>query len=293
MVVINKRYDALTPDELNTLFKKGEFHLLLWSDPYIFMDVYGLTDPITFNIPLLIYNNETIPLYFKVKGSSSVADYNFPETQLGSVGANSKALLNYTFTRTHPGTLPSPITETINITVEAYEDDAYTQLYGSETLQFTVELFDRTQGTVIDIDGFEADLDGWVGNKTTLKRTTEKAFEGAYSMTFDRDSTPPDYYVTPEKYDNRYAYKSLDTTPYTSVYMVAHALGNHSIIYRRRTVIYGGDYVLRFVLPSANVWYRLCYKLPIDASATVKIWLYKWYGGGAYIYYDYVIFVGW
>jgi len=183
VVISNKRYDEITDAEKATLFKERELHLFLYSDPYIFMDVYGLADPLTFSIPLLVWNSENIDLYFKVKGSSSVADYNFPETQLGKVGDNSKAFLNYTFTRTHPGTLPSPITETINITVKAYTDSSYTNLYGEETLQFTVELFDRSQGTIFDVDDFETDLEGWNNNGYgRFGRSGFTSLVGSYSL---------------------------------------------------------------------------------------------------------------
>jgi len=240
------------------------------ADPDLYIDTADLPDPFSINIPLCITNNESITLYFKAVLVNPPADYTVTEATLGSVGAGSSACFVATFRRYKPSLVDGEYQETVTLRVEAYTDDAYTDLYGYIDIDITIVFIDHTDPawSVVDIDNFDqGSEEGWAITEKTIDAAFEDTcwildiksdhyISSPYSLGCDGEASPP-----------RIIYKDFDLSAYSKAFIVIHiyrvddfalAIGDQLVIPR----------AISRLLPSSK-WIRLVHKLPTGTTVRV------------------------
>lgn len=120
-------------------------------------------------------NNTGSDLYLKIY----FGDYGDQEFGLASAGQVTTKVLYFDVPIQN---VTSPTDETVDVKVEAYSDDQYTNLVDSHTVQLTMTRINTQTMNILDYDGFEADLDGWAIASGTGNRSCVRAFEGKCSF---------------------------------------------------------------------------------------------------------------
>ena len=266
-----------------------QMHIYLRWDPDIYFDVNDLPDPFTINIPLGITNNENSTLYFKATLVSPSSDWSDYDQQLGSVGSGASSYFIYTPKRAQPTLTDGEYDETITLKIEAYTDDTYSTLYGSQTVDITIHFFDHgdSSWTVLYHDHFDdASKSGWksgAGYIGEYKYGTPKIANSHYI------SAP--YSLSNTNDSGTHAEKEYDVGSYTKARIIFHVYipeksGNRADFYVKL-----GD---KLIIPPAishklptNKWLRICADMPVNT--TTKLWWGTNYAGwttGEYIYFD-------
>jgi len=185
-IIVDKWYEDLTPEEkAKTLLLGNDVYAFLHSDPETCIDTQGCTSPVTLRQGFEIVNDELIPLWFKVFATVTSGDptkWSDLTKELGSVPANGAALFFWTPKREIPAALTH---EAMTLTIRAYKDSGYTQLYGEDSITWEFYFFDHSwpDAVIIDEDDFEGTLDGWTATGySRFEYKTGYAYKGAYSL---------------------------------------------------------------------------------------------------------------
>lgn len=283
--MVDKWYEDLTAEEkAKTLLLGNDVYAFFHSDPETCIDTQGCTSPVTLRQGFEIVNDELIPLWFKVEAtvtSGEPAKWSDLTKELGSVAANGRRLFFWTPKREIPAALTH---EAMTLTIRAYKDSGYTQLYGEDTITWEFYFFDHSwaNAIIIDEDDFEGTLEGW--SSTGYQRFEYKtgyAYKGAYSLNIAgyrtlhgaprsgiRDSSGQ---WVPNKAQN--IHKSITIGPYSHAFVVVHmtrSAGNANNCVR---VHYDdNDRIIRTNIPAGpfQPW-RCCARLWVDGTKTLRI----------------------
>jgi len=241
------------------------FHLSwIWSDPDIYCDIYQLTDPMQeFRIPFKIGNSEDIELWFQVVGSlvsGDAAAWTFTTQNLGSIVAGGTGSFTYTGAqRAKPTLTDMELVETIRLTLKAYTDSAYTDLYDERSWDMNVYMFDSTRTGVTEIfrtDFDDGTLQGWTATPIdgTIGLTTESYRSPSYSVKSEVGTGGGENSLS----------RSVTVGTYSKCYAIIH--WQYGILH-----IYF-DGVLKYKTEQIGVeWSRLCFPFPVDATTTLDI----------------------
>lgn len=277
----NKWYKDLTPTEkAKTLLIGEDLYAFFHSDPETVIDCQGMSSPITMQHGIEIVNSEDIPLYIRIVATVTTGDpaqWTDLQEDLGSVVANGRALFFWTPNRTIPATLTS---ETLEVTVQAFKDAGYTNLYGEDSLTWNFTFFDHSweSAVIIDEDDFENTLDGWVNvGYSHFEPHPSNPYKGAYSLriaetgytwTGEIDSSGQ---MVPVK--SKYGRKSFTIGDYSKAFIVFHYTRNDAEANTALRVHYDTkDYIIRTGMPqgSTQVW-RCAIPIPVNATTEIRI----------------------
>jgi len=297
---MQKRYEDLIPQEKGTLLISSDVYAFLGSDPKVGIDYCGFSGTIELPVYFDIKNASTLSLYFKIEAtvlSGDPAKWSSLSSTFPVINANSSASLQFIPKREVPS---SYLEETLRISVKAFKDSGYTELFGEDYVDYTYYFFDHTQGTIVHFGDFETGKDGWTSNATDFLRKNKYAYTGAYSIyVFDRDHgsatidssgckiIPQTIYVT----------QTFDLSSYSKVFFVLHITyykynSGYSAVKGVRIWTSNEDYFIRFDLPE-NTFRPLRVAVPITPGSSVSIkWITGWCGAQSWFYVDTLMVVG-
>ena len=116
-------------------------------------------DQLRMSIALKIVNQEASGYYFKVEQHSPPPDgWTIEPQEIGFIDKDQSITFVYTgAVRDKPDSIPGgKLTETIDLSVKAYYDAAYTNLYSEDNFTVTFNFIDRTSGWIIlEVDNFD------------------------------------------------------------------------------------------------------------------------------------------
>lgn len=258
-------------------------NILTYWDPNIYFDVNGLPDPFTIEIPLGITNNENSTLYFKATLVSPSSDWSDYEQELGSVGSGATSSIIYTPKRAQPTLTNGEYDETITLKIEAYTDDTYSTLYGSQTVDITIHFFDHSDSswTVLYHDNFDdGTSQGW--SYGTLEIFAPGGSYGCVSPHADDDhyiSSP--YALRPKtsSEDRNAIYKNYSVGEYNKAIMILHFYSTQRIAIRLQNSA-GKKLVKPDYMLNDGKWHRVAFALNVNDNNQIQI------QGHSYIWID-------
>lgn len=283
--MVDKWYKDLTPEEkAKTLLLGNDVHAFLHSDPETCIDTQGCTSPVTLKQGFEIVNDELIPLWFKVFAEMTSGDptkWTDLTKEFGSVPANGAALFFWTPKREIPASLTHEI---MTLTIRAYKDSGYTQLYGEDSITWEFYFFDHSwpDAVIIDEDDFEGTLDGWANTGySRFEYKTGYAYKGAYSLNIAGYRTSGGAWRSgildssgqwvPNK--AQYMQKSIAIGPFSHAFVVVHMTKSGENRNNCVRVHYDDkDYIIRTEIPTGTFQpWRCCAKLWVDATKPLRI----------------------
>jgi hypothetical protein len=274
-------YGELTDAEKGALILGSGVLAFPHNDPDIAVDYSGMTGTLTFDQYIDLVNNSTFSLYFKIVATvtdGETSAWTNLSVNAGLVSASGKLLYKWQPKRTVPS---SKVIEAVRISVEAYTDAGYSSLYGKDYADYHYYFFSHSSGcTIIDFDDFETIWDGWVPTPSGLGVLIDAfPYTGAYSLRFveastDNFATDPSGQTIPTQL--KYISKTLNTSGYTSAFLVLHLTYFYDAASAPLPVIRiwtgSKDYIIR--IPSTvNTFqpHRIAIPLSISATENVKI----------------------
>lgn len=283
--MVDKWYEDLTPEEkAKTLLLGDDVYAFFHSDPETCVDTQGCMSPVTLRQGFEIVNDELIPLWFKVEAAVTSGDptkWSDLTKEFGSVAANGRTLFFWTPKREIPSSLTH---EAMTLTIRAYKDSGYTQLYGEDTVTWEFYFFDHSwpSAVIIDEDDFEGTLEGWSSaGYNRFEYKTGYAYKGAYSLNIAGYRTSGGAWRSgildasgqwvPNKAQN--IRKSIAIGAYSQAFVVVHMTRSGQNPNNCVRVHYNDkDHIIRTNIPAGpfQPW-RCCAKLWVDATKTLRI----------------------
>lgn len=132
-----------------------------------YCDIEGLPNPLTLSIPIGITNTTDVALYVQANLVAPPVGYAAYTDQFGVIAANSSDIFIWTIDRTTPALVGGELSENITARIEFYTDAGYLALYNQQTLNITIEWFDKgdVNWTQVDVDTFDGGTrEGWVAS---------------------------------------------------------------------------------------------------------------------------------
>jgi hypothetical protein len=283
--MVDKWYEDLTPEEkAKTLLLGNDVYAFFHSDPETCIDTQGCTSPVTLRQGFEIVNDEVIPLWFKVFATVTSGDptkWSDLIKELGSVPANGAVLFFWTPKREIPASLTH---EAMTLTIRAYKDSGYTQLYGEDTIAWEFYFFDHSwpDAVIIDEDDFEGTLDGWgVVGYERFEYKTGYAYKGAYSLNIAGYRTSYGAWKSGildssgqwVPYKGQYMQKGFAIGAFSHAFAVIHLTKSGMNANNCVRVHYDDkDYIIRTGIPVGpfQPW-RCCAKLWVDATKALRV----------------------
>lgn len=149
----------------------------------IVLDSTYLADPIEYSIPILIQNQSTQDLYFKVVvGNPNWSLVSPTNGELGSVGATTSSAFGIKLQRTKPTT---DVVETIPLTIEAYTDSGYTNKVDEGSLDVNITIANiRNWANVTIYDFDDGTAQGWTLGSGWSVSNAASVQPGGYSLEY-------------------------------------------------------------------------------------------------------------
>ena len=250
----------------------------------IVVPMEGLPDPMEMAFTFKVVNVGGDPIYVSAQLVAPPAGWaNYAEHELGELGVGVDDYYLWDIpTRTKPAT---DTEENVTLRITYYSDAYITEINHEDIVYtFTYVDFDDVGYALVDLDTFEADLEGWakvdeVGS-TTLSRSTNFAHSGVASMR--------QYGLT--GVEATYATKSFTIAPgstkaYIRIWMLYDPYSITSVselifelitdageLSQKRTIQYAFDTMPNGgALAKKGVWVCLAAKIPISGTYEVRL----------------------
>ena len=250
----------------------------------IYVDVYGLPDPLTLSLAFTINNYDDVALYFKARLSTENPYWSFAEPLvIGSIGSGgSKGVLwDSCAQRSNPNATKY---ETIKLTVEAYTDNQYTNLKWTYTRIITIYfLHPYNDFLILDVDNFdEGDTEGWelalisnyIGQSIGI--CTDYVLSPPYSLgIYYREQS---YYTWCEVGIQKNISVPACNEAYASINV--RFWGYHEYYKPEIRISYMGNLLMRTLgYPPTRRWMRFTVPLTPNSSGLIRLWFRGWVSG--------------
>ncbi|MHA1289369.1 MAG: hypothetical protein ACTSPB_18430 [Candidatus Thorarchaeota archaeon] len=295
-----KPYRELTGTEKASLFIATDVYAFPLADPEVAIDYQGMSGTLTLPLYIDLVNASTMNYYFKLEAqvlSGSPSSWGGLTVPIGTINASKAEKFLWEPTRTVPS---AKTTETLRLTIKAFEDDSETNLIGEDYVDFTYYFFSHTEGTIINYTDFETEL-GW-GKNFGPELKSEYPYTGAWSLkvtetgrsTWVTDSSGQ--IIADKSY---YLSKTFDFSSYSEVFIVFHVTrtyanpnyGNLQEPPVLRVWTDSSDSIIRIPQPLRQYKpYRVAAKIPTDV--TKIYWTTLMSSDNYYSYVDTIIVVG-
>jgi len=296
---MQKRYEDLTPQEKGSLLISSDVYAFLGTDPKVAVDYCGFSGTIDLPMYFDIKNASTLSLFFKIEGtvlSGDVTKWSELSSTFPAISANSSSSLKFVPKREVPSAY---LEETLRLSVKAFKDSDYTELFGEDYVDYTFYFFDHTQGTIIHFGDFETGTDGWTGN-VTISRTKSKAYTGAYSiMAYKTDYDGCEYDSSGAKIPKKsfYLQQTFDLSGYSKVFFILHpTYWNRPTVNPAPNVFRiwtsNEDYIFRLDMPKNSYSPRRIATYITPGSSVTIHWIGGFNSNNTYHYVDSIILVG-
>jgi len=271
----------------------------------IYIDYSNLPDPITHRFLLLVKNQYTSTLYFKITSYVSNWIITSPsDGKLGGISPASQSVFTITITR------PKPTTETTDtgyFKIEAFSDSGYTTKVGEATLDVTIYIEDLENWTDVIIDDFnDGTPQGWIlssGVSVSSERSIEATGYSLKGGVYAADVTqyiekavtlPNRNKVRINFYVSLYALVTSDVAR-TATFKNFSIKANDTKVFDIPTNIIS-IYVPGYTSPSSAGWYKFCADLSPYKGQTITLRI-EWSlsigtYGYAYLYLDRIVIAG-
>ena len=253
-------------------------------------------DPLKMQIALQIKNQEYSAYYFKVEQFvAPPAGWSILPMAVGIIGVDETVQFVYdNVFRSRPASIPAGrLTESISLTVQAYYDPGYSNLYSQDDFMVTFNFLDYTspEWTVMYNDDFDdGQTSDWTYKKEGFSAYADLTTSDTFYRSFQYSLRLHGYIVgSGSNYWVRACYqKSFDIGLASEVYLVYSLRSENWESHTLYGVkINGVTYFRCDVTPEANVWYQFAIKLKAAELNTVEIWtLHKTYSLEFYSYLD-------
>jgi hypothetical protein len=246
----------------------------------IYIDYNNLPDPIKHNFLLLVKNQYTSTLYFRITSYLSNWTITSPlDGKLGGVSPTSQSVFTITMTR------PKPTTETVDtgyFKIEVFSDSNYTVKVGEAILNVTVYIEDLENWTDVIISDFnDGTSQGWILSSGVSVSDDRSLEPMGYSLKCGVSATETQFYI----------YKNI-TLPnrnkvrinfYVSLYAgVTGTVGRTATIKNISIKVNDAKvfdiptdtisiYVSNYTGPLSAGWYKLCADLSPYKGQTVTL----------------------
>lgn len=280
--MVNKAYGKLTVSEkTKDVILDSGVYAFFHDEPETAIDTQGISSPVTIPQKVELVNNESFTLYFRAVLFITNGDptkWGNIDAQLGSVSAANIALKTWNLTREIPDDLT---VELATIKIYAYTDAAYTQFYGSDSVDWTFYFFDHSHpaAIIIDEDDFEGSLEGWTnGGYNTVNYKPTCPYKGAQSMIIGQIGYSPqtwEYdasgFPVPKK--SYKVYKNFTVGNYPYAFIVVHYTRNGTFADPALRIHFDTkDYIIKTNMPLATceTWRCAC-PIPTNKTTTIKL----------------------
>jgi len=216
-------------------------------------------------------NQEDRAYYVRMQASGSPpAGWTLQGTlDIGLIAVDETKSTYYWMKRTRPTSIPGGLlTESVSVSIAAYRDSGYSDLYSQDTATITFHLIDRTSTAWIILSENNFDdgtVQGWSCNRgesygsCSIGVSTEVYRSFGYSAKLT------------ESWSYGGFQKSFQISGYQEAYMI---FSLRSASWRNLpTVTFDGTvYFVPDQAPLTNVWYQFTIALPTGKTTTVTIW---------------------
>jgi hypothetical protein len=279
------RWMGFTPDS-NTTWPIVQPYSNNYSDYYICIND-ELYDKLNLPVSLRLVNQESSSFFFRVlQNTSSPAGWSTLLNEIGLVNKDETRFFTVTTERIKPSSIPEgALSETINLTVQAYYDSAYTQFYSQDDVPVTFHFIDRTASvwSTLSMDNFDTSAQSnWTGVGMSYI-TPVVTGESYRSYPNSLGIIPTGFTYRVNGFGNNIAINSS----YTEAYIMA-SIKSNGWSTPPRVTFNGTVYFEPDINPIQNSWYQLTFPLPVDQTTAVGLYFSE-YTSYAYLDDVYVI----
>jgi len=266
-----------------------------------YVDLADSPSTTTNYVPMSIYNNTNLDLYFKVKlksvngGNPDDAGYSNYERTIGLISPGNKNLKSYLQFDKDISTITSyPTTDSLTITVEAYSDDTYTTLVDSQDITVNYTYVNHKDSSAVILEKWDFDdgtTQGWSGfdgvdSGTYFSSPYSAKFNETYTKRYLTSPTVSFTTTTGERYWLSFKFRLSSAS--ADINKVEYSTDGGSTY----NLLDSFDKTSGSLDELVNKWICYCAKLPLPEGVTVdlKIRINAKNDNTAHWYDDIVIF---